>query len=564
MLPVAKNRGYLVVRPIDLLRQGRKNELWLMCCGFIDLSLDHFMSIQRRLLLEQIELLKASRIGAKIMRGAMPDTVEEFRQQVPLTTYGDYCPELQERREYVLPAKPIRWIRTSGFSGTYDIKWAPWSARFAAECEKALAACAFFAVSRRRGDLRQAREHMKVLHTLGGPEYGSGAMGDLLQQAVGFDFLPSNLDGLPFTEKIKAGVAEALHEGLDGFGGLSSVLVMVGEQMQQPRKMDIDFLMAHPRAIPRLAKALARSRISGRPMLPKDLWDIKVIIGGGTDSAVFRKKVEQMWGRRPLEIYGSTEGGVCATQTWDYNGLTFFPGINFLEFIPEDEHLKWQSDHSYRPRTVLLDEVEANRNYELIITNLHGGAMVRFRIGDMVRIISLRNEESRINLPQMVFHSRADYLIDIAGLGRLTERIIWEALENTLIPYVEWTARKEVIGDRAVLHLYIEPRHTNGIAERDIAASFSRELQKLDRQYHHNPYNIYDLDATAAAEASARLVEVTLLPQGAFAGYIAQRQSEGADLGHLKPPHINPTDSVLGALAPQSSLGCGATAARPN
>jgi hypothetical protein len=104
-----------------------------------------------------------------------------------------------------------------------------------------------------------------------------------------------------------------------------------------------------------------------------------------------------------------------------------------------------------------------------------------------------------------------------------------------------------------VLHLYIEPRHTNGVAERDIAASFSRELQKLDKQYHHNPYNIYDSDTRAEAEASAKLVEVTILPQGTFAGYIAQRQAEGADLGHLKPPHISPTDSVLGALVPQSS-----------
>ncbi len=552
-----------MVRPIDLLRQGRKNELWLMCCGFIDLSLDHFMTIQKRLLLEQIDLLKASRMGTKVMRGAMPQTVEEFRREVPLTTYSDYCPELQERREYVLPAKPIRWIRTSGYSGTYDIKWVPWSGSFAAEFEKVVAACAFFAVSRHRGDLHQAREHMKVLHTLGGPEYGSGAMGELLQQAVGFNFLPSNLEGLAFTEKIKAGFAEALYEGLDGFGGLSSVLVMVGEQMQQPKKMDFDFLMAHPKALLRLAKGLARSRLAGRPMLPKDLWDIKVIMGGGTDSVIFKKKVEQMWGKRPLELYGGTEGGLYATQTWDYNGLTFIPNLNFLEFIPEDEHFKWQLDHSYRPKTVLLDEVKPNQNYELIITNLHGGALVRFRVGDMIRIISLRNEESKINLPQMVFYGRADYLIDIAGLGRLTERIIWEALENTGVPYVEWTTRKEVTRDRAVLHLYIEPKYLNGVAERDIARAFSRELQKLDKQYHHNPYNIYDSDADIEVEADSRQVEVTLLPQGTFANYISQRQAEGADLGHLKPPHVNPTDRTLAALVPQRSSSLVTTTIRP-
>jgi hypothetical protein len=552
-----------VVRPIDLLRQGRKNELWLMCCGFVDLSLDQFMAIQNRLLMEQLDLLRTSRIGTKVMRGAMPETVEEFRKEVPLTTYGDYCPELQERREYVLPSKPISWIRTSGYSGTYDIKWVPWSARFEAELEKALAACAFFATSRHRGDIKHVREHLKVLYTLGGPEYGSGAMGESLRRSLGFDFLPSNREELPFAEMIKAGFAEALHEGLDAFGGLSSVLVMVAEQMQQPKEIDLGFLMAHPKALLRLARGLARSRLENRGMLPKDLWDIKAIIGGGTDSAVFKTKVKDLWGRTPLEIYGGTEGGVCATQTWDHNGLTFFPNLNFMEFIPEDEHLKWQLDHSYTPRTVLLDEVKPNQNYEIIITNFHGGALARFRIGDMIRIISLRNEESKISLPQMVFYGRADYVIDIAGLGRLTERIIWEALENTGVPYVDWTARKEVLGDRAVLHLYIEPRRMNGIAERDIAKAFSRELQKLDKQYHHNPYNIYDLDSDMAAEANVRQVEVTLLPQGAFINYIAQRQAEGADLGHLKPSHINPTDKTLAALAPQLTPRHGAAVTPP-
>ena len=91
----------------DLLRQGKKEELWQMCCGFIDLSLEQFMDIQQQLLLEQIELLTNCELGRKVMHGAMPKTVEEFRKQVPLTTYADYCPELLEQREDGLPSKPI-------------------------------------------------------------------------------------------------------------------------------------------------------------------------------------------------------------------------------------------------------------------------------------------------------------------------------------------------------------------------------------------------------------------------------------------------------------------------
>lgn len=40
-----------MIRPIDLLRQGKKDELWQMCCGFIDLSLEQFIDIQKTLLL---------------------------------------------------------------------------------------------------------------------------------------------------------------------------------------------------------------------------------------------------------------------------------------------------------------------------------------------------------------------------------------------------------------------------------------------------------------------------------------------------------------------------------
>jgi len=134
-----------MIRPIDLLRQGRKEELWQMCCGFIDLSLEQFMEVQKRLLLEQIELLKNCELGRKIMGGAMPETVEEFREMVPLTDYGDYLPELVEKREDVLPAKVAHWVRTSGKTGEYDVKWVPMSEDFTSEYERVCGGFTLFA-----------------------------------------------------------------------------------------------------------------------------------------------------------------------------------------------------------------------------------------------------------------------------------------------------------------------------------------------------------------------------------------------------------------------------------
>jgi hypothetical protein len=536
-----------MTRLVDLLREGRKEELWQMCCGFIYFSLEQFMAIQKRLLLEEIELLKNSELGRRMMRGAMPETVEEFREQVSLTTYSDYLPEIVEKREDVLPTKPVMWVHTIGRVGEYNFKWVPLSERFLYEFERVAGGIGLLASCNSQGDF-PVKEHLKALPTISSRDYGSGVVGYLMQQALGCDFLPSNSNkgGMTFKEKIKAGFEEALSQGLDALGGLPSILVYVGEMFKQRAiNVDIRFLLSHPKASARLIRGLVKSKLARRPLLPKDLWSLKAIVGGGMDSAVFRKGVEELWGRRPLETYGGTEGGVFATQTWDYEGMTFIPNLNFFEFIPEREWFKWQLDHSYQPKTVLLDEVKAGDKYEIVITNFHGGIMTRYRIGDIIKITSLRNEKLNIDIPQMVFHSRADDLVDIASLGRLTERIIGEAIENSGIPYVDWVARKEIIDNKPVLHLYLEIGDGYIASEESVAVATREQFKKLDRKYR---CNFYSLVGDMETVLSLKPVKVTLLPQNAFSNYISQRRSEGAAVSNLKPPHVNPSDEVLSLL----------------
>jgi len=532
-------------RPIDLLREGSKEELWQMCCGFIYLRLEQFMDTQKRLLLEEIELLKNSELGRRVMRGAMPVTVDEFRKQVPLTTYDDYLPEIVEKREDVLPTKPAMWVRTVGRAGEYNFKFVPLSERFLYEFVRAAGGVGLLASCDPQGDVL-VKEHLKTLSTMASRNYGSGVVGYLMQQALGFDLLPSNAEEMTFQKKIEAGFKEALCQGLDSFGGLPSILVYVGEMFRQGA-IDIDtrFLLSHPKASARFIRGLIKSKLAHRPMLPKDLWSVKVIVGGGADSAIFGKRVEELWGRRPLELYGGTEGGIYAVQTWDYAGMTFIPNLNFLEFIPEREYFKWQLDHSYQPKTILLDEVKAGEKYELVITNFHGGALARYRVGDFIKITSLRNEKLGIDIPQMVFHSRADDLVDIAGLGRITERVIEEAVENAGIAYVDWVARKEIIDNKSTLHLYLEPRDEYIASEEGIAAAIRKQFKKLDRKYR---CNFYSLIGDMETVLGLKPLEVTLLPQGAFSSYVAQWQAGGGDLGHLKLPHINPSDEMLSLL----------------
>jgi phenylacetate-coenzyme A ligase PaaK-like adenylate-forming protein len=220
--------------------------------------------------------------------------------------------------------------------------------------------------------------------------------------------------------------------------------------------------------------------------------------------------------------------------------MTFIPNLNFLEFIPEKEHFKWQLDHSYKPKTVLLDEVKAGENYEVVITNFHGGALVRYRPGDMVRITSLRNDKLGIDIPQMVFERRADDLLDFIVV-RLTEKTIWQAIENTGIAYEDWTAYKEA--GQPILNLFIELKDGYPASETDVATAVHEQIMKPDNDTYTTSQARDDL-----ADMINFRVKAALLPPGAFANYMSQRQAEGADLAHLKPPHVNPSDKVLSLL----------------
>ncbi len=521
---------------VELLRQGNNEELWQRCCGFIDLSLEDFMKIQQRLLLEQLELLKKCELGRYVMNGADPHTVEEFRERVPLTTYADYAPYLLKRRMDVLPKKPILWQCTSGKSGEYPYRWAPVTARQLDEIEPLLFALLFFSTCKQRKEVA-FRERDKLLYGMAPPPYVSGTMARTFPYEL-FDILPplDEAEKMSFEERMQQGFELALSEGLDLCLTMSSVAVAIGDRFsQRGKKTNIRALLKRPRALFRLAKGLVKSKLARRPLLPKDIWSLKGLITFGIDGSVYREKIKEMWGRYPLDFHGSTEAGLIAMQTWDYQGMTFIPHLNLFEFIPEEESIKSWQDPTYQPSTLLLDEVKPG-NYELVITSFHGGPFIRYRLGHLIKITSLRNEQLDIDIPQMLFLSRIDDQIDIAGFTRLSEKVIWQAIENTGLAYEDWTARKEV-KDKPVLHLYVELKENGYVAPEQVAVAVHDELKKLDTPY-----------TELESFTGLRPLEITLLPKNAFRLYKQRQQGAGADLAHLKPPHINPSDATVNFL----------------
>ncbi|MBQ2022648.1 MAG: GH3 auxin-responsive promoter family protein, partial [Lachnospiraceae bacterium] len=89
--------------------------------------MEEFMHIQKRLLLEQMEVWANSPLGQTLLNGKHPTTIDEFRTMVPLTSYEDYAPILLPKMTKSLPGEPVLWIKTTWEGGVHPIKIAPYT-----------------------------------------------------------------------------------------------------------------------------------------------------------------------------------------------------------------------------------------------------------------------------------------------------------------------------------------------------------------------------------------------------------------------------------------------------
>jgi hypothetical protein len=529
----------MVEKPLDKYFRSYantdKSEIWSRFCGFFDLSLEEFMQIQEHLLMDQIQMVSDSLLGKEIMKAQKPASIDEFRQLVPLTTYSNYATYLDNHQEEVLAMSPIYWIHTSGRGGSF--KWAPRSVRSdEMECRSVVGICILSSASK-KGEVN-VHPGVKVLTNLPPRPYVSGFLLSSMNNQISFEAIPplEESDKMDFQERILKGFEISLRTGVDYIASMASILNRIGEGFtEQSNSMSFALYMLHPLVLFRLIKAWISSKIQKRRILPKDLWRAKGIISYGTDLTIYKSKIEEYWGNTPCELYAASETGTIAMQNWNKKWMTFLPDMVFLEFIPEEEWQRNRDDENYQPSTLLLNQVIPGEKYELVVTNFHGMPFLRYRIGDLIKIVALEDEESGIKLPQMVFYSRADDLIDIAGFTRLDEKSVWQAIHKCGIEYVDWVARKELEGDNPVLRIYIELKEGREI--KTMEDSIHQQLKILDRDFRDldNMLNIHP-------------VRVTTLSNGTFNRYLLEKQRQGADLARLKPPHMNPSESVIELL----------------
>ncbi|QNL43752.1 GH3 auxin-responsive promoter family protein [Oscillibacter hominis] len=511
----------------ERLKKCSKEQLWREYCGFLDMSVDEYMYTQRRLMEEQLRVWSNSPLGRKLLDGKKPGSIEELRDTMPLTTYADYADVLLPRRSDMLCSEPAVWIQTTWEGGLRPIKLAPYT-RGMLDCYRHnLLSVMMMATSRRKGDFDLKRGD-RILYGGAPLPYATGLMPSLFDEDIEFTWLPdSNAHSdLSFSQRIKKGFSMAMSGGVDFFFGIGSVANYITESFGKGGsggKLNISVKHAL-----RYVRAKYISHRDGRSVVPGDIFHLKALFYAGTDARCYRDRLSAAWGTVPLELAAGTESTCLGAETWERNGMVFFPDACFYEFIPEEEMRRNRADETYQPRTCLMDEVCAGETYELVISVLHGGAFMRYRIGDTYHCLRGGKGE----LPRFSFVDRVPDVIDIAGFTRITASSVEEVIHLSKLGIGDWVMKKEFDAQgNPFLHMYVEitpEAQVDDVTTRQVLT----EHLTVYFKYFDSDYS--DLKKLLNMEP----LQITILKYGTISGY---EQQTGHKLYRINPGMLDIT-----------------------
>ena len=216
----------------ERLQKREYQEIWNQYCGFLDLSMDGYMKIQKRLMEEQIRLWSNCGLGQSILKGKHPRNLDEFRKMVPLTEYEDYSDILLTKQPDMLPGNPVIWIQTTWEGGKHPIKVAPYTRSMLDTYRNNVVACLILATSREKCKF-DVEETDKILYGLAPLPFATGLFPLALKEDIDIRFLPEVEDAvnMSFGERNKEGFKMAMKQDVEFFFGLGSVAYAVSQSL---------------------------------------------------------------------------------------------------------------------------------------------------------------------------------------------------------------------------------------------------------------------------------------------------------------------------------------------
>lgn len=253
------------------------------------------------------------------------------------------------------------------------------------------------------------------------------------------------------------------------------------------------------------------------------LWpDMKLIATIGTATfAPYLEKLQQFLGSGIAVDslgYVSSEAAVGTVLRQNQAEYMLIPWSGFYEFIPMEEGASDQP--------LLMDQLEAGKEYELIVTNLSG--FYRYRLGDVIRVTGYHNE-----CPTIVFSYRKSQLISMYG-EKVTETVLHNAVEA-----MAEESRTAVLEYSVYADTETDPGHYTVLLESDreiMPEAWPRYSEILNRKLceAHDSYR-------TKIEAKTMLpLQVKFVQPQTYALYRDLKVMGGASPNQIKPIHVIP------------------------
>lgn len=386
----------------------------------------------REFLQKLIATHKNTELGQKLNLEAIK-TVEEFRSQIPIHSYGDYQAYIQrmvEGEENLLtPEVPIYFNFTSGTTGKQKIIPVTKTSRKNKEINKIIGFGFLLEAAKARNltinpSKSLLTSSLQVFgHTQQGIPYGPVSTGDLLYS----NFWQKRIFVHPFDAlRIKDVVARnyvcllfALRNSdLSLIGANYPVIALTMAKYLEEYASELiadlqtgkiaPWLNIEPQLRQKLTKKLpANPEIAGKLaviyqthgyLTPELVWPNLACIATarGVPSNFYLDKFPSYFGKTPVfgGIYAAAEAVFSIYPDFDQDGSILAINTNFFEFIPSDE---W---HKENPQTLLPQEVKIGGEYRILVSNYTG--LYRYDIGDVIKVVGFYHQT-----PMITFLHRA-------------------------------------------------------------------------------------------------------------------------------------------------------------
>lgn len=498
------------------------------------------------------------------------ETVEQFRQRIPILPYSSYEPYIErivQGEANVLTPDPVVYLNlTSGSTGKQ--KLIPVTKRSRHSLGLANQASIGFVTEalRRRnfpiGKMLLTSSVQLLGRTRSGIEYGPVSVGSL-RMSSGFQrqvfahpyeaLLPTDsltrhyicllfalrnrhtaviganfpILALRLCDYLESNAEDLIHD-------LETGTIAPWLKLEPQLRAKLERLWS---AAPRRAVELRQILKTEGRLTPKAVWknlSLVITARGGTSDFYF-ERFPAYFGDAPIfgGIYASAEATFGVYHDLNQDGAILAIESGFFEFIAEDQ---WAAD---QPQTLLPHELTPGESYRVLVTNYNG--LYRYDIGDVVEVIGFYEQT-----PLIVFRHRVGGLLS-STTEKTTEfhvtQVMQQLQQDFNLPLENFCI---TLSEQEVpAHYWVNIELIPGHQLKDPTAfltQFDRQLKAI-----HTSYEVKRRDQVPPPR-------LRIFAPGSFAVIRQQMIQRGIPESQLKFPHISEDRQLLAGLKVEQEI----------